>query len=257
MLPFAESTDLANAAARCSEVITTGGYDLFPNYADVFDLTKENGIEHIFSIQFDNTPGTNGSAFVGFLTPPQVYAGSFGSFQVERPFYNSFKPADSIRRKTSIYDKGVGAAAYDFVTNPSGVPFCAKYKDPNYASCRNNYPILRFADVLLMESEALNAINPTNPNRYNGINKVRNRAKLPNLTPNLTGPAFADSVLQERSWELCFEGQRRYDLIRMGKLVQVMTALGKTNIRPFHNYYPVPQPEIDLNANLLPQNPGY
>lgn len=260
-LSFAETDDFNKAAAKCLQVINSGDYDLFPNFSDVFDYTKKNGIEHIFSIQFELSPlGPN--AIVSFLSPPAVYPRAFGIFPAERKFYNAFPGTDVIRKANSFYSVGVGftGTPYDFISNPNSNVYCAKFKDANTLVSNNdrtNYIFLRFADVLLMHSEALNQVNPADPAKYTGINRVRARVSLPDLSGLPSKEAFQDALFNERQWELCFEGQRRYDLIRMGKLVPVMTALGKTNIRDFHKFYPVPQTEIDLNSNLLPQNTGY
>jgi hypothetical protein len=260
-LPFADPGDFQNAADECSKVINSGEYDLFPNYADVFDVFKKNGIEHIFSVQFDLLPNES-NAIVSFCSPPEVYPLGFSSFSAERKFYNSFPDADTIRKSFVFYSKGIGYTGipYDYISDPNRNPYCAKWRDPevlNSNNDRTNYIFLRFADVLLMQSEALNQLNPADPHKYYGINRVRARVNLPPFSGIGDQSAFADTILNERHWELCFEGQRRHDLIRMGKLVSVMNALGKTNIRPYHKYYPVPQAEIDLNPNLLPQNEGY
>ncbi|WP_254560033.1 RagB/SusD family nutrient uptake outer membrane protein [Dyadobacter diqingensis] len=260
-LPFAEANDFSDAAAACNKVIASGDYDLFANYQDVFDVNKENGTEHIFSIQFDQVPNRT-SGITGFLTPVQVYPRSFGAFPAERRFYDEFPANDVVRKKFVFYDRGVGigGGSYDFISAPATNPYCAKYRDDvlaqNSFNDRCNYLILRFADVLLMQSEALNRINPTDPSRYTGINRVRARVNLPPLA-GLNQTAFENAILDERHWELCFEGKRRDDMVRMGKLVAILTAKGNTNIKEFHRYYPVPQSEIDLNPNLLPQNPGY
>lgn len=260
-LPFAESTDFANAAATCDKVITSTDYALFPNFKDVFDVNKENGVEHIFSIQYDQAPNRTGG-ITGFLTPVQVYPRSFGAFPAERKFYDEFPAADVVRKKFVFYDQGVGigGGSYDFVSSPTTNPYCAKYRDDVLAQTsfndRCNYLIIRFADVLLMHSEALNRLNASDANKYVGINRVRARVNLPPLA-GLNQSAFENAVLDERHWELCFEGKRRDDMIRMGKFVAILTAKGNPNIKEFHRYYPVPQSEIDINPNLLPQNPGY
>ncbi|SOD92675.1 RagB/SusD family nutrient uptake outer membrane protein [Spirosoma fluviale] len=259
-LPFAEAADFQDAAAACAKVINSGSYDLFANYADVFDVTKKNGIEHIFSIQYDQAPNRSG-AMTAFLTPVQVYPRSFGVFPAERKFYNDFPATDVIRKKFVFYDQGVGigGASYNFLTTPTSTPFCAKYRDDVLAAAstndRCNYLIVRFADVLLMHSEALNRVNAAEANKYTGINRVRARVKLPPLS-GLDQAAFENAVLDERHWELCFEGKRRDDIIRMGKFVSILTAAGNTNVKEFNRYYPVPQSEIDINTNLK-QNTGY
>jgi hypothetical protein len=121
-------------------------------------------------------------------------------------------------------------------------------------------PILRYADVLLMYAEALNEANsgPT-PEAYDALNKVRQRAGLDKLS-GLTYQAFKEAVWLERRLELVFEGSRRFDLVRTGRLldaVKAETSFGRNpTIEPFHVLLPIPQTDRDSNPKLT-QNPGY
>jgi len=122
--------------------------------------------------------------------------------------------------------------------------------------------VLRYADVLMMQSEAMNNIDPTNAAKFDGVNAVRKRAgltdptQLLNLTNTPTASAFVDSLVKDRARELCVEGERRWDLIRLGRFKQAMNTLGIT-IDDNHLLFPIPQSEIQVNQNLLPQNPGF
>ena len=112
--------------------------------------------------------------------------------------------------------------------------------------------------VLLMYAEALNEIH-TGPTTeaYNAINEVRNRAGLDDLTEGLDYQPFKDAVLQERQWEFVMEGQRWYDLIRMGKLTErILLAKPTANVQSFHILFPIPQQERYYNTKLT-QNTGY
>src|SRR5690606_29476917 len=107
-------------------------------------------------------------------------------------------------------------------------PFIRKYSIP-YISQEDydgyqttvNFPIIRYADVLLIYAEAANmAENGPSAAAYEAINKVRRRAfNLPVDTPDpsvdlsgLTKEEFDAAVIQERNWELCFENDRWFDL---------------------------------------------
>jgi starch-binding outer membrane protein, SusD/RagB family len=68
--------------------------------------------------------------------------------------------------------------------------------------------------VYLIAAEAEARANGPTAVAYTAINAVRKRAGIPDLTPGLTKDAFIEAVLQERSWELCFEADRWYDLER-------------------------------------------
>jgi hypothetical protein len=61
-----------------------------------------------------------------------------------------------------------------------------------------------------------------------------------------------DRILMERSWELWFEGHRRTDLIRHGKFLEKATERGAVDVSPGRLVFPVPQQELDVNKNLLP-----
>ena len=87
-------------------------------------------------------------------------------------------------------------------------------------------PIIRYADVLLMYAEAVwRAHEVPSPEALEYVNQVRRRGfgvdiKTPNEAVDLKmmdGDKFAEALLAERSFELCFEGQRWYDLVRFGK----------------------------------------
>jgi hypothetical protein len=89
----------------------------------------------------------------------------------------------------------------------------ASPKNKNYTP--TNFPILRYADVLLMHAEAENEVNGATAEALASLNLVRKRA-------GLTDTTIADQdglrmeIRNERARELCFEGVRRHDLIRWG-----------------------------------------
>src|SRR5437773_7551084 len=98
------------------------------------------------------------------------------------------------------------------------MPYYGKFYDANGSIANNNgrtdlnWPIYRYADVLLMYAEAENEAD--GPTLASGaINQVRARARLPALA-GLSQDEFRDSVHQERSWELAFESKRLFDLKR-------------------------------------------
>lgn len=158
---------------------------------------------------------------------------------------------------------------------------CAKYrreyeadkKDKNYTAI--NFPILRYADVLLMIAEGENEANdgPT-PLAYECINEVRERAGLDELA-DLSQTEFRQAVKDERGMELCFEYTRRFDLIRWGEYVKNMRALvseaqsgnnwtqGPTNVYTYfnisdtYNYFPIPDAEMSVNSYITLNNPGW
>jgi hypothetical protein len=174
----------------------------------------------------------------------------------ERPtnyLYNSYAFNDKRKAATFITE---------FEGETFSGPFIQKYWDREAEPGKQNgesdadFIYLRYADVLLMYAEALNGANngPTTE-AYDAINQVRNRAGLADLTAGLSYQAFKDAVLQERQWEFVMEGQRWYDLVRMGKLVnQVLLSKPTANVKDYHKLFPIPQKEIYYNPKLTQNN---
>ncbi|AEW00439.1 hypothetical protein A4D02_24225 [Niastella koreensis] len=254
---FADAQDNQNALAELNKVIASKEYSLFPNYSDVFDNAKKNGTEHIFSIQFG--PGNNGAGsniILRMLYPSNL--GGAGPFVADSNFFKTGYSADDIiRRKWNMADT-VG-------TQRVWPPFIYKYRDPAYASGSNNsnvnWIVLRYADVLLMQSEALNNIDATDITKFNGVNAIRARAGLTvasqlNFTNTVSQNDFIDSLVKDRARELFVEGHRKYDLIRLKRYKQVMAASRGITVPDYRFLLPIPQTERDVNKNLS-QNDGY
>jgi hypothetical protein len=260
---YAEAQDNQNALAALNKVIASKQYSLLPKYTDVFDNEKKNGPEHIFSVQFGPVQtGITSNIIVRMFYPSQL--GGAAAFFVNNNFFNNgYSAADSIRKNWNMANKA---------PNPKGdgtivtvTPFVYKHRDPGYVNGSNNsnvnWIVLRYADVLLMQSEALNNINPADPAKFAGVDSVRSRAGLKDPTQQLnftntpTPDAFVDSLLKDRARELFIEGHRRYDLIRLKRYKQAMAAVGIT-AQDYQTLLPIPQTERDANIKLG-QNFGY
>jgi hypothetical protein len=255
--------DWANAAAKAREVIDSKAYSLVSDFRDIYVPEKENGPEHIFSIQYSCVLRDYGSpmavSFAIYFTYPINLTG--GSYQVVPAYANSFSQGDYRKEITVINEKKL--ANGNVVASRTG-PHTDKYWDPlacGESQARNNFIVTRYADVLLMYAEALNELGSPTPEAYSAMNQVRARARngapatiLPDLA-GLSQAQFRDAVLQERGWELSFEGHRRWDLLRTGKYIDAMKSIG-INAEAKHLLYPIPLQEIDVNPALV-QNPGY
>ncbi|WP_018614725.1 RagB/SusD family nutrient uptake outer membrane protein [Segetibacter koreensis] len=254
------------ALAELNTVINGGyGYDLFPNYKDAFQKATKNGIEHIFSVQFETALGAKNST-------QNLSTGNFGSFNPS--VYPGDLPADSTlylmystddtRRDVTFFTSQYNAATGQTVD--FGAPRLAKFIDYSLSLLTNqsqsgiNFPVIRYADILLLQAEVLNELNggPT-AEAYTAINRVRARAHVPDLTTGLSQADFRDSVFVERRKEFIQEGMRWFDLSRRGG-TYLYDALkkfpAKTGAAVKDTLFPIPQAEIDLNP-LLSQNPGW
>ena len=127
--------------------------------------------------------------------------------------------------------------------------FTRKYVDPEFVGQKSSVKpfLIRFSDVALIYAEA---VGPTTEG-YNWLNQIRTRAGLASLGTGMSETIFRDAVIQERAWELAFEGQRLYDLRRKAIVLQKdprAVASGITEAKAA--FYPLPQMEVDLNTNL-------
>ncbi|MCI9846684.1 RagB/SusD family nutrient uptake outer membrane protein [Flavobacterium pectinovorum] len=264
--------DWPNAILKAKEVINGGyGYGLFTNFSDIFNKATKNGKEHIFSVQFEPNLAGNGSSGSTFMRT------SFAGFTTVEPadiisdvslFYDIYTTGDT--RRDATYAKQLPNPATGLLyTFPK--PIFRKYLDvTNLANGSNvaiNFPIIRYADILITLAEAINEQESTpTAEAYEAINKVRRRAfgkpiDTPDATVDLallTKAQFKEAIFTERTKEFPQEGQRWFDLVRWGRLVsEVKKVPGKSAVSERNNLYPIPQSERDQNPDGLPQNDGY
>ena len=263
--------DWPNAILKSREVINGGyGYALFETFQDIFTKTKKNGKEHIFSIQFEPNQAGNGSSGNNFQGT------SFTGFTATEPadiisdvalFYDIYAPGD-VRRDVSYKKQLLNPATGTLYTFPK--PIFSKYLDLNNLATPGNvainFPIVRYADILLSLAEAINEKDGATLEAHELVNQVRRRAfAKPILTPDvtvdlvgLTIPQLRAAIQEERKKEFVQEGQRWFDLVRWGTLVtEVKKVTAKNSVSDRNNLFPIPQSERNLDPVGLPQNDGY
>ena len=125
----------------------------------------------------------------------------------------------------------------------------------------NNYRYIRYADILLMYAECLNALGRTSE-AYAHVDRVRQRVNLAPLStamPGLSQEAFLEQIKHERLLELAAEGHRWNDLMRWGDigpgLADQDPAFNNFEVGK-HELLPIPQVDLDVNPNLK-QNPNW
>src|SRR2546429_3869643 len=269
----------ADAAAAAKAVMDSGGYSLVPNFSDLWLIKNKNGPEHIYSIQFQGVKrnlytcqsrpsGVGTESCTNYWFSTQAFMNSFDSIDARKPV--TFLTQVTAGTVTYYYNKtatdGKSKPFGDFNSRGLGFdPYYGKFFDAggpgmiNQSNSRTdlNWPIYRYAEVLLMYAEAENEANGPTGAAYRAINLVRARAKLPDLA-GLSQDQFRAAVHQERSWELAFESKRLFDLKRWGEFYSTLQndPVAKTGIKDFMVFLPIPQREIDLDP-ALGQNPGY
>jgi hypothetical protein len=270
----------AEASAALQPVIASGRYQLIANYADNFTAPGNNNAESVFEVQFgtratlaNGVRGLNIARMVGPCGPSYCDGRPtpwyFQQFLKEPTVSGTVDPrADA----TLWYYKGPGTQVYnvdwtskDRYGTDTTVVWFKKYgeyylglKDQDW-DAGINYRVIRYADVLLMQAEALNEQGQTAA-AMPLLNQVRARA---NLAPasGFTQTQMRDRILNERLLEFGLEGQRWLDLRRQN-LFSDLTAL-RSHDSEFNFFtagkselLPIPQHDINLNPNLK-QNPGW
>jgi hypothetical protein len=262
--------DFSNAATTLNTVIQSNQYDLLPTYADLWDATKKNSVESIFAVQFQAsiTNGT-GAPFTTRYFPYQYPLFSFsttsGGYDIPTTNIDSaYEPGD-LRHEASMKTSYTNKQG-QLITGLQG-RFEYKFHDNPIQSggSNDNWPVLRYADVLLMYAEALNeqsfvADGPA----FNNLNKVRERAGLPDKTSTHADPAlriatqadFRLAMEQERRVEFAFEGHRWFDLVRTGRAIAVLGPRIMGGITQAQLVLPIPLSQIDVNPGKITQNQG-
>lgn len=258
--------DYANAKTYLETVITSGKYNLVADYAKIYGPENENNIESIFEIQYKGGGTGTGSRFVNDYGPRNsaaVVVGNGEGWGRNRPnvtMIASYEQGDA-RKAVSVAESYINAKGATVAE-----PYTKKYLFPTSQTVAEdshvNYIILRYADVMLMYAEVLNALNngPT-ADAYKMINDVRNRAKL-NPLSGLDKNSFALAVEKERKVELAFEGHRWFDLVRTNRAITVLTeffAAEKVGYKivEYQLIMPIPQQVIDNNPGVIKQNPNW
>lgn len=255
--------DFTKAASKLQEV-TTMGYALLPSFNDVFNYQREeHHSEYIFDIEYEEGVGL-GSTFTNTFAPGYAIVlnfygitgqgGSAGSPSEE--MFTLFEPTDV--RKDITVAKGFTDNNGNYIATPTYDirTFTKKYftKTLRAGDSKANWKVLRYADVLLMNAEALNE-NGNTALALENLNKVRVRARLAALV-NLTKDQIRERIYLERRLELYLEGHRWFDLVRTGRALSTMQSKG---MKPYMTVFPIPLSQIQLinDATVLPQNPGY
>ncbi|MGN6492890.1 MAG: RagB/SusD family nutrient uptake outer membrane protein [Agriterribacter sp.] len=258
------------AAQKAKEVIDSGKFKLFANYKSMRDLSMKNAEENIFMIQY--LAGTLASNFQVLIVPYNknisAYSDETGGIYSTTAFAQSFEPND-LRAK----EKQFFYTTFTHQDNRNqqvalGGYFIYKYFDTtahlSTASSGMNWPVLRYADVLLMYAEASNEVNGPTQDAYDAVNAIRDRAQLADLS-GLSKEQLREAIWKERWHELCFENITWFDMVRLRKAFNVTTKQFEDYVGHQFSYgptlkerellFPIPTSEV-LNGGLT-QNEGY
>ena len=269
---FLNTKQWQKTADMAQDVIDMNYYQLFEEYEQMFDVANEGNREMLWVFTADPSVPPANNIMNGTQPPGWQYWPKrdleklpnwnnwASQYRIREDFYNSFESGDErLEPFMTEYVKAQGDTVdllNDFEDNIRSfkyVPTAAA--QGNFYG--NDWPIVRYADILLSRAEALVQLNGLNQESIDLINQVRNRAELGDLllADFASEQELLDHILQERMWEFYYEGKYREDLIRHGKLIEQAQARG-INAQERHTRFPIPQPALDSNPELE-QNPGY
>lgn len=265
------------------DLITAAGYTLEADYTKNFAVHNEGSTENIFTIPLDKILYLNefhylfrsrhyahGGAYSGASengTCATLHTMAVNGFGTETPdarldmnFYTGKVEVDGkyvtlddgtpLEYKPLAVEKNLTASPY---LETAGARM-KKYEVDRTAYSDGRMPnndivLYRYADVLLMKSEAKVRNGESGDEE---MNAVRSRVGMPSLSATL------DNLLNERLLELVWEGWRRQDMIRFGtycKQYDIHTP-SEADKKGYTTVFPIPEKAHELNPNLK-QNPGY
>ena len=284
--------DFALAARYSKEVIDSNRYRLCPYFPDAFIVQNKNNDEIVFDVQF-KSPGLGVGNTIGInMGIPSTASGvdnlssggSQGAIRANPYHQFYYEKADSIRMQWTNARILINAATGSYTkvsaisTNPpvSAAKF-RRYpvRNPGFVLQTSDYdvnwPIFRYAEVLLIYAEALNETSGPTQLAIDALNKLRSRARNTNIggihrdilprsltlqrstglvdltlsNPLVSNPsAFRDYIILERSRELSAEGKRWFDLVRWGILKTTLRGLNAKCTAKISETPPVEVPTI-------------
>lgn len=217
------------AEKKATEIIENPLFSLLPEYQNVFkDNSEESILEHVILEEQGNT-------IAEVFLPSSL--GGFNAIIPTRKIIDAFENEDL--RKDLI----INSEDNDF--------FVSKYKE---LGTNQEIKILRLAEMYLIRAEARVQQGDLSGSSED-LNVIRARAGLEKTIAN-DKTSLLSAIEQERFIELSFEGHRWIDLVRTGRVDEVMSSFNPSTWQSRARLLPIPITEIELNPNLT-QNPGY
>jgi hypothetical protein len=248
----------AQAEALMKDVVANDGYMLMPDYNDAFSYTatNKNNAESVFEIQYmEGSAGYNGNQMYRFMPSPitaaelQPLTGTSNAQPTSQESNNI--PTPDIIAAYEVGDKrkdiSIGYVTLSQSLRDNKVyPYIKKYVRPHsqHNITGQNWPVYRYAEVLLFLAESLNEQAKT-ADAAVYLNMVRARAGLAASTATSQAD-MREAIFKERRVELAFENKRWFDLTRTGRVKEIIGAYGaRVKANPLNYYFPkgaVPPP---------------
>ena len=268
---FTGSERYSDAKTHCDAIINSSQYELEADFHENFVVENQGNSEAVFVIPNTQAGGMGWTLNMRTLHYNQIPASPWNGFCTLADFYNTFDDPTDTRKDIFLvgqqYDFDSGDSVFDRQGNPlnftadlpgitgategNGIRVLKWAVDPNNAGgeAGNDYTVIRYADVLLMKAEIL-LREGDEAGALAIVNEIRSRAGAADRA-TLT----LDDILEERGFELAWEGVRRLDLIRHEKFTSAWD-LKEVSGEDYVKLLPIPFSALGANPNLT-QNPGY
>lgn len=299
------------AAATAKQIMDSGNYALHPNFRELFMAAFNNQTEEIIlARQYAENAETHQQSTTyapvrthrGFalVLPTNELQASFGMEDglsiEESPLYdpaNPFENRDSRYYDTFLYEGSelngsVVDVVADFQFAITYLYFRKHIQDftNGFRPLHSNWPIFRYAEVLLTYAEAKNEASGPEASIYDALDLVRMRAGLPAMDRSKYGDqaSLREFIRNERRVELAGEALRYFDIIRWriaeetmnltlmsidpslwsnrptlsdGTPIEQRTVETRTFDPSRHYVWPIPQDAIDRSDGILEQHPEW
>lgn len=259
------------AADKAKEVIVANRYNLFASYDDLHNTATKNRGENILMVQFaTNILASNWqTSIIPYNQGISAYSDETGAIFANKEFVESYASGDKRAKEKQFYYRTYTLSSDRTKTVDLGGYYIYKHFDTQAhlttTSSGLNWPLMRYAEVLLIFAEAANEVSGPATEAYKAVNDIRTRAELPPLA-ELSKEAFREAVWRERWYELSFENKTWFDMVRLRKAFNVTTKAFDNYVGHKFSYgpvlkerellFPIPTAEIRNNSKLV-QNKGY
>ncbi len=249
------------AADLCRQIIDLGIYRLLPYTKEQFqEIFKGRSEEGIFEISLDANYGNATSRFIPqwvlhqpiLASSNSLYGGLGSEITLKREFMDKLYPqGESDGRFTLWFDDPY------CTVNPQSAMFLkfSSIPDPTARSFDANQIYFRLAGIILLRAEALAALGNNDAEAISMLNEIRRRANATEYTGG-GGKPLQDAIFRERTKELMGEGQRWYDLVRTGRVLDINECENYLTQDVFERRgwtWPIPKDAIKVNP-LITQN---
>ncbi len=266
---------IEQAKVQLEDIVNNSSHRLLGDYAEVFSTNNEVNKEIVFTIRFKAGGVGQGSSFANWFAASSsgsniVNGGGSGLNSPSANLNGAYEASDTRR------DVNIGR----YVSGSTSRLYVKKYV--SYVKTRydaeNDWPVLRYSDILLMHAEAKAKISGPSAGMAE-LNQVRQRANASLYGSIVSINDFMDLIYKERRLELAFENDRWFDMVRSGKAITIIKDHININEAQHYNNYsteydamrnkmkniqswqlllPIPQREIDTNNQIqIAQNFGY